>query len=313
MSLADDAADRVDVAPPDVASEPADSAAEQAAEAELAEDLGIAEAAVAQLAPEPIRAQVVDGLAMARRTVRLALRDYGIEVVIESESAVQAVEDFRSARPEVVTVDMTLPDMDGVQLVRALRRIDPDVRAVLLSSCDASTLERERLHAGACAVVTKPVDPAKLATALRAARELPEAPGCHDIVASARVLVVDDDPVFREVVRRVLSRADFAVCAEVSDGDEALCAVRRERPDVVLLDINLGRLNGLWALQQIRGVDADVPIIMVTGSRDRATVAAAANLGVQGFLVKPIAPARLIQQITSVVMPQATLMAAGAQ
>lgn len=250
--------------------------------------------------PPPIRVQIIDSLAMARRTVRLGLGDQGFDVVIESESGAQALADFRSMRPDVVTVDMTLNDIDGVQLVRQLRRIDPDVRAILLASCDPQAIKREFLHAGACAAIGKPVDPARLAAEIRAAHALLEAPCCHELVATARVLVVDDDPVFRQVARKVLTRADYAVCAEVTDGDEALVAVRRERPDVVLLDINLTGLNGLWALEQIRRIDPRVPVIMVTGARDRATVAKAASLGVQGFLVKPVEPTRLIEQVAAV-------------
>jgi two-component system, response regulator PdtaR len=83
-------------------------------------------------------------------------------------------------------------------------------------------------------------------------------------VAAATVLTVDDDPVVRADLRLVLEDAGFEVCADARDGIEAVELARTEKPDVILLDLALPRLDGVQATRRILD-ERQVPIVAVTG------------------------------------------------
>lgn len=104
-----------------------------------------------------------------------------------------------------------------------------------------------------------------------------------------RVLVVDDAPALLLLVTRFLERAGY----EVSNTDNGLVAVelaRSFRPDLVLLDINLPGLNGIEVCRAIRlqPANAELPIVMITGSDARDTLEQAHSAGATDYLCKPI-------------------------
>ena len=82
-------------------------------------------------------------------------------------------------------------------------------------------------------------------------------------MSEARILIVDDEPQIRRVLRTTLVSQGYTV-AEAKGGDEALEQVREERPDLILLDVNMPGRSGLEVCQEIRRT-SDIPIIVVTG------------------------------------------------
>ncbi|MBC2959954.1 response regulator [Nocardioides deserti] len=103
-----------------------------------------------------------------------------------------------------------------------------------------------------------------------------------------RVLVVDDDFMVASIHARFVERAPgFVVVGRAATGAEALDAVERLRPDLVLLDVHLPDLNGIEVLRRLRGRGDDVGVIVVTAAREVDTVRAAAAAGAAHYLVKP--------------------------
>ncbi len=102
-----------------------------------------------------------------------------------------------------------------------------------------------------------------------------------------RILVVDDELEFRSILREFLTLKRYDVLT-AADGPEALQVVKEERPHVVLLDIRMPKMNGLEVLRQIRAIDQEVRVIMVTGVQERETGRAALELGACDFLAKPV-------------------------
>lgn len=113
----------------------------------------------------------------------------------------------------------------------------------------------------------------------------------------ARLLIVDDHPLFREALAAALAAADGRVAsAEIrhaGDLPAALEAVREEPPDLVLLDLHLGDIKGLEGLQRLRLATPDTAIAVVSAADASQTVAAAKALGAAGFLPKSLAPSVL--------------------
>lgn len=101
-----------------------------------------------------------------------------------------------------------------------------------------------------------------------------------------RILVADDHSLFRDGLVSLLEAAGFDVVGQVGDGEAAVEAALRLRPEAILLDVTMPRLNGLGALRHIREQWAEAQVVMLTASDDDQTLYEAAEAGAHGFLHK---------------------------
>lgn len=102
-----------------------------------------------------------------------------------------------------------------------------------------------------------------------------------------RVLVVDDEREIVEILQEFLTGKGYVVSAAY-DGPEALQKLKEERPHVVLLDIKMPTMSGLEVLRQMRELDQEVGVIMITGVIDEETGRAALKLGAFDYITKPL-------------------------
>jgi DNA-binding NarL/FixJ family response regulator len=106
-------------------------------------------------------------------------------------------------------------------------------------------------------------------------------------MAATRIVVVDDHPLIREGVRALLSSIDgLEVVGEAADGDGAMEVVRRERPDVVLMDLHMPGTDGFAAIRRIATELPDVAVLVVTMLDDDASIMEATRAGARGYIVK---------------------------
>jgi CheY-like chemotaxis protein len=109
------------------------------------------------------------------------------------------------------------------------------------------------------------------------------------MTTQARVLVVDDDPVVAKSFDRVLSGKGYAVIT-ARDGPEALAKLAREDYDAVFTDIRMPGMDGLEVAARIKATRPWLPVVIVTGYGSPASEARAKQIGVAGFLHKPLSP-----------------------
>lgn len=107
-----------------------------------------------------------------------------------------------------------------------------------------------------------------------------------------RVVIGDDESIIRMDLAEMLEDAGHTVVGEAADGVEALELVRREKPDIVLLDIKMPRLDGIHAARMI-GHEKLAPVLLLTAYSQQDIVEQAKDSGVLGYLVKPISPVNL--------------------
>jgi two-component system alkaline phosphatase synthesis response regulator PhoP len=112
------------------------------------------------------------------------------------------------------------------------------------------------------------------------------------------VLVVDDERQIATIARDYLTRAGFSVVL-AADGATGLELARRARPDLIVLDLGLPRLDGLEVARAIRG-ESDVPIIMLTARVDEADRLRGFDVGADDYVTKPFSPRELVARVTSV-------------
>src|SRR5262245_32206871 len=102
-----------------------------------------------------------------------------------------------------------------------------------------------------------------------------------------RILVVDDDRDACELFAMVLGQAGYVVEAAL-DGFQALALVASKRPNLVLTDLQMPRMNGLELIRRIHAVDPDVPVVLTTGAETRNLCTAANAYGAEACLEKPV-------------------------
>ena len=113
-----------------------------------------------------------------------------------------------------------------------------------------------------------------------------------------RILVADDNPVSRELVREILDSPDYVVI-EAEDGREALELIDRMKPDLVLLDIQMPGQDGFSVIRQLRsdGRYANLPVIALTAFAMRGDREKALEAGFDGYITKPIRPSLLRERV----------------
>ncbi len=116
------------------------------------------------------------------------------------------------------------------------------------------------------------------------------------------ILIVDDHPLFRQGLRDVMDTDNsLHVVGDAADGDIALESAEELQPDVILMDINLPRINGLQATRNIKLKFPDIQIIMITGYDDYEQAIHALRAGASGYCAKDITPDVLTKAIRAVV------------
>ncbi len=118
------------------------------------------------------------------------------------------------------------------------------------------------------------------------------------------VLIVDDSPVMRSFIRRVLALSGFEVgeCTEAGNGEEALAQLSAHRVDVILTDINMPRMNGEELLQRLEadGVLKRIPALVISTDATKERILRMLALGAEGYMSKPFTPETLREELERV-------------
>lgn len=263
--------------------------------------------APAREAPAPLRESRTPAHATKRRLVlaiddncddlellRENLNESGYEVV-GAANGEEGLAKAKALRPHLITLDVMMPVKDGWQVLFDLKA-DPatrDIPVVMLTIVDQKPLAYEL---GAADYLLKPFDNAAIVASLS---RISRRNGGH---APRRVLVADDDPHVHDMVRQLVGEQYELRAA--NDGIDALAAIDRERPDVVLLDLVMPRLDGFGVLQRMREHPAHrtIPVVVLTAKSLTAAEAKGLEAGVTNVVRKQgLAADVLIREIEAAV------------
>jgi len=129
---------------------------------------------------------------------------------------------------------------------------------------------------------------------------------------SHRILIVDDDPHIRAVLSFALGKAGMQT-AEAGDGESAIEAIAAQRPDLVVLDINMPKMSGLDVCRKLRTGD-DLPILFLSSRDDEIDRVLGLELGGDDYVVKPFSPREVVARVSAILKRGGrALEAAGAQ
>jgi two-component system cell cycle response regulator len=235
--------------------------------------------------------------------------------VLTAESGIEGLQAAARDVPDLIICDMQLPDIDGFEVARRLRR-DARLASIPLVAVTALAMvgDRDRvLAAGFDGYLPKPIDPETFVPEIQAylpsaqaapapesaAAELPGSPA--RIESGSAILVVDNLPVNLDLARGILSPSGYRVvtAANMADG---LALARNQGCDLILSDVCMPVGSGYDFVQQVRSDPQlrDIPFILITSTflddrdRDRAL-----SLGATRFLRRPIEPQDLLAEIAA--------------
>ncbi|HMM20045.1 MAG TPA: response regulator [Selenomonadales bacterium] len=112
------------------------------------------------------RVLIVDDAAFMRMMLRNILSNNGFEVVGEVENGDRGVQQYRELWPDIVTMDITMPDMDGITAVRQIKSVDPRARIVMCSAMGQQAMVLDAIKAGASDFIVKPFQPERVLEAM---------------------------------------------------------------------------------------------------------------------------------------------------
>ncbi len=230
----------------------------------------------------------------------------GITAVLESKpyrlatakDGLECMQRIREETPDLLILDMMMPRMDGFAVILELRS-DPQYAGlpviILTTVVEDAAYRRYELETGAAmeaqAYIEKPASPEELLRHVSA------------IVEQPYIIVADDDPDVLEAVRTILESQPYQV-ATARDGEKCLEMVRKRKPDLLLLDLLMPRMDGFAVIRELRSEPAyaDLPILVLTtvvedASRRRYELETGRDMAVHAYLQKPVAPDQLLTRV----------------
>ncbi len=222
------------------------------------------------------RVLVIDDDPSARDLMERFLAREGFQTVV-AESGEQGLRLARESRPDVITLDVMMPKMDGWAVLQELKS-DPqlrDIPVVMVTIVDDKNLG---YTLGADDYMTKPIDREQLASVLQK---------YHCPLPPCPVLLVEDDDTTRGMMRSMLERDGWCV-TEAANGEEGLERAHESEPNVILLDLMMPRMDGFEFLARLRRRDStrNIPVVVITAKELTAEERAQLNGSVQKVLSK---------------------------
>jgi PAS domain S-box-containing protein len=240
--------------------------------------------------PVPAKVLIIEDDPDIATLIQLHLSRDGRGVLIARRGD-EAIEMAQRERPDLITLDIMLPDVDGFTVLEELKS-DPATQDIPVVVVSVLPDRGECLRLGAVDYVTKPIDEQRL---LHAVRKV--------LARRGTVLVVDDDEDTLSLMREILRANDFGV-RTTSQGLRALRVACEVRPALILLDLNMQDVDGQAVLRRLKDdpVTQDIPVIVLTGSTiiDDAKRQRVLALGAARFMSKPFSVGELMEEIEMV-------------
>jgi len=229
---------------------------------------------------------VVDDLRSMRLTLGGILEDKGHNVVTV-ENGYQAIEAVRESHFDAIFMDIKMPGINGVQTFREVKKIDPKAVVIMMTAYSVEELVKEALEEGAYAVVYKPFDIDRIIAII------------EKLLERTLILVVDDQFADRETLKGILEDKGYRV-ATAQDGAEAIEMVRSKHYDIIFLDVRLPGMDGVETFEQVKKIDPQATVIMMTGYTEEDLVKRAITQGAYTCIYKPFDMEKVISLVEDI-------------
>lgn len=230
--------------------------------------------------------------------------------VISTTSGPEGLNLFRRHAPRVTLLDLRMPEMDGLTVLKEIRAVDPHAPVIVLGGGATEVQENQARALRVTDFIRKGLSLDVLVESVHRVAQLPIQPSTALVptgngriidLMDESVLVVDDDPLVCDLLVQFLSLRGYRALG-VKDGHDALRIVEDVSPDAIVLDLIMPGMSGIDVLHALREKEYPGGIIIMTGSHNEELLDEAWALGPQEVLLKPIDLERLLTAIQLVLV-----------
>jgi len=208
--------------------------------------------------------------------------------VVVAYDAVQTMSQVRKEKPDLIILDMKMPAGGGASVLDNLKMsIDVfNTPVLVMTAYPSDAIRQKALEMGAADFITKPFKPEEILTKVKKA--LGETGPEESHPQAKRILVVDDNPNIVKLLEYRLKANEYEVIT-AHDGEEALDKVRQMKPDLMILDVVIPKIDGYKVLSILRADEQykDIPVVMLTAHGQARDVEKGMELGAVSYITKP--------------------------
>jgi DNA-binding NarL/FixJ family response regulator len=261
---------------------------------------------------------IVDDNESMRKVLRALCEGEGHEVIAEFGDGVGLLNYVADQRPDVVCLDFELPGLNGLELLVQMDVAVNQVDVVMITASDDPELKGHAADLGATGFIHKPFEQAQVIDELKeivqtraiaaraeatpeAVEPTPPPPPAEStpqaqvvtVVVPRSAVIVDDSGSIRLLLKGILGELGIKILGVASNGRDGIEMVKKTRPALVCLDIDMPGMTGLEALPVIRAASPQTKVVMITGNAGRSIVEASVAGGAKGYFLKPIRPGKV--------------------
>lgn len=254
---------------------------------------------------------VVEPSITQQHIIKNQLDAIGITSIHFEQKGASSLDHIKKQIPDLVISALYLPDMTGTELLESIHADESlnELAFMLISSeTNINYLDPIR-QAGAVAILPKPFTTNDLSIALDSVIDY-LSPSDYELddfdFETTRVLVVDDSPLSRKYIRRMLNSLSIQDITEAENGSEATTLISNDLFDLIVTDYNMPEMDGQELVTYIReqSSQSSVPVVMVTSEQDGGRLAAVQKAGVSAIFDKPLETSSVRKLITQLLSNQ---------
>lgn len=246
------------------------------------------------------KALIVDDEPDIREIIRFIMEEEGFEV-IEASSGEEVLDLAEKEQPSIITLDIMLPGLDGFEIIKLLKDnpLTCSIPIIILSALSEKDISGKGIFRQAISdYLCKPFRPDELILSVRNILSLCQ----KDKDRKKKILITDDEADILDIISTHINESGYSSLV-ASDGIEAIEIVKKEKPDLIILDLKMPRMDGFSVIKQLKKDEAtsSIPIIVLTGiflsDEERSQIM---QLGAAQFLTKPFNSQDLLKEIKNI-------------
>ncbi len=243
---------------------------------------------------------VIDDERLICDLLRMMLERQGYDVHTASNGQ-EGIDAFRRLKPTFTFLDLRLPDMSGIEVLKQIRQANPDGAVMILTAAPSEILEKQARELGATDFLIKGLPMDVLIGAVRSATGQPApsatpAPVLKKEPVGKSIVVIDDDTEIRYWLTQALTDRGHRV-RTAANGQAGLDLVEAEPPDLVIMDLVMPGLTGVQVMRRLKARNYSGVTMMLTGSQEDQMLKEALDLGPIDVVAKSADPERILLAI----------------
>ncbi|HPS86074.1 MAG TPA: response regulator [Spirochaetota bacterium] len=242
---------------------------------------------------------LVDDSKLVRKKLTDILTKAGHNIVCECERGDDALTCYRTYKPDIVTMDINMPGMNGIDATEAIRKVYPDAKIIIVSANNQEKMILDGIIKGASCFIVKPFsDDHVIRTVNRLAvdimkqeqakKDLPSPKDLNfDEKISGLILIIDDSKLVLKITSDILQKDGHNIITSQT-GKEGLELARTGNPDLIILDIVMPDMDGYDVLKELKKDEftKNIPVIMYSSKTRKEDILLAMKLGVADYISK---------------------------